>query len=263
MKAGLGRVGGESAMAQIAEEALSAGQSILQELAGQHLETERLRREIRSEAAAWHHLFSVIPAACVMTDPNGFVLNANRSAGLFLNLAPKSLKGRELIVFIEDRAAFGAILQQVAYRDSPVQASVMIRPRERKPAPAQITAAPAIPQDRTVWLWFLIAASDVQPGISVSSARCSPSADDAPFGTSCHSIADEGVTCHRCGAITQGHHDSSVDCLETLGDEIRMLQNRIRYLRDRQHEFSDHCIDAGSIQPARTAASDGSIVGAR
>ena len=254
MKLGPHRVDGESALAQIAEDALSAGQSLLQELAGQHLECERLRQEIRSEADAWHHLFAHIPTPCVMTDQNGFVLNANRSAGLLLNLAPKSLKGRELIVFSEDRAAFGALLQQVAYGNSPVQASVTIRPRERKPSRAEIIAVPASPQESAVWLWFLSAAGDVQPDVAVVSERFADLADDTVLGTGSRLSVEEAVTCHRCGAITQGYHESTNDCVDTLVEETRMLQDRIRYLQDRRAKFSGGRVDEGCFEQAAAAA---------
>jgi PAS domain-containing protein len=261
LKLGPRRVGGESAVAQIAEDALGASQSILQELAGQHLECERLRREARSEAAAWDHLFAVIPAACVITDQNGFVLNANKPAGVLLNLAPKSLKGRELIVFSEDRAAFGAVLQQVANGRSPVQASVMIRPRERKPSRAQIIAVPASPQDSAMWLWFLIAAGDAQPDITVPPDRFPDSVENTVSGTESRLSVEEAGTCHRCGAITHGYHESTNDCVDTLVEEMRMLQDRIRYLQGRRAKFSGGRVDEDCLEHVATAASYAAVNG--
>jgi hypothetical protein len=56
---------------QVVEEALTACEGLLRDLAGAHLECERLRAEARAEAAAWEHLFEAMPGPCILTDTDG------------------------------------------------------------------------------------------------------------------------------------------------------------------------------------------------
>jgi PAS domain-containing protein len=146
---------GRAAGAELVENALTLCDSLLRDLAGLHLECDNLRAEVRTRAAAWDHLFEVMPAACVLTDSAGEILNANRPAGTLLNLSAKALKGRQLGVFSEDRQAFETLLLALAASDDQRQATLVLRPRDRKPADIDVVIVPATEARPARWLWFL------------------------------------------------------------------------------------------------------------
>ena len=112
-------------LAQVTEDALALCESRLQELAAGYLEQERLRSEVRAEANAWEHLFTTMPLACVLADRNGSIVDANRAAGELLNLGPKRLKGRSLLLFSQDRTAFMDIVREAVDQTGPVTASTI------------------------------------------------------------------------------------------------------------------------------------------
>ncbi len=65
------------------------------------------------------------------------------------------LKGRELLVFSQDRQTFRALLQEIDQkRSTELRAPMILRPRERKPLMTQVHVAPAPGRDQT-WLWIV------------------------------------------------------------------------------------------------------------
>lgn len=146
----------------LTEDALSMCDSLLRELAGARRESDRLREDIRTSEAAWEHLFELMPGARLLTDPSGFILNANRAAGVLLNLSAKRLKNRELGLFYEDRQAFRALVQRLSSSGGDeLRATLTLRARERKPAAMHVAVKPLPSRDR-FWLWFLTPASQGQ-----------------------------------------------------------------------------------------------------
>ncbi len=213
-------------LAQVTEDTLSTCESMLQELAADYLECERLREDVRAEAAGWEHLFAAMPIACVVADRNGCIIDANHAAGILLNLGAKRLKGRNLLLFSRDRAAFMAIAERAADRTDPVEASLVLRPRERKPLPVTIIVVPPLPDSSGPWLWFLTApvATPADATIDVSAIE--------PGGPAFE--ADASTGCARCGdEASNGRHASQTDCLEMLEHRIRTLHSRIAEVRDR------------------------------
>src|SRR5688500_15458414 len=83
---------GRAAGAELMENALTLCDSLLRDLAGIHLECDKLRGEVRRCSAAWDHLFEMMPSPCLLTDGAGEIVNANRAAGTVLNLSAKALK---------------------------------------------------------------------------------------------------------------------------------------------------------------------------
>jgi PAS domain-containing protein len=147
----------------LTESVFATCDSLLRELAGSQLECDRLRAEVRTSAAAWTHLFDVIPGACLLTDSVGSIVNANRAAGVLLNLSAKRLKDRELVVFSGDRAAFAALIHRLARGgDDELRATLTVRPRERRPVDMDVVIVP-LPDERSrLWLWFLAPAAERQ-----------------------------------------------------------------------------------------------------
>lgn len=143
----------------VAEEALSMCDALVRELAGAQLVRDQLRAEIRAADAAWDHLFEVMPSAGLLTDSESLILNANRAASLLLNVSATHLKGRELLVFSQDRQTFRALLRQMAQeRGTELRAGLLLRPRERKPLMTQVHVVAAPGRDQ-VWLWIVTPAA--------------------------------------------------------------------------------------------------------
>jgi PAS domain-containing protein len=213
-------------LAEVTEDTLATCESMLQELAGGYMECERLREDVRAEAAAWERLFAAMPVACVVADRNGCILEANHAAGTLLNLGAKRLRGRNLLLFSRDRAAFMAIAERAADATDPVEASLVLRPRERKPLPVAILVVPPSPDSPGPWLWFLTAAVAAPADATID--------DSAIEGAVPAFEADALAGCARCGdEASDGQHASDADCLEALEHRIRTLHSRIAEVRDR------------------------------
>jgi len=147
---------------ELAEEALSMCDALVRELGGAQLAQDGLRADLRAAEAAWGHLFDLIPSACVLTDAASSILRANRAAGVLLNVSATHLKGRELLVFSQDRDTFRALLKELDRNASAeLRARVTLRPRERKPAVMQLQVAPSPGRDRA-WLWILTPAGGAE-----------------------------------------------------------------------------------------------------
>ena len=92
-----------AAPSDVAEEALSICDALIRELAVAQRVSDQLRADIRAADAAWDHLFQIMPSAGLLTDRASVILNANRAASQLLNVSATHLKGRELLVFSQDR----------------------------------------------------------------------------------------------------------------------------------------------------------------
>jgi PAS domain-containing protein len=79
------------------------------------LEIERLARERRRYAV----LFELAPDACLVTDAEGTIREANVAAGLLLGAAPASLAGKTLESFVplEQRRVFSGKVAVIAAGD--------------------------------------------------------------------------------------------------------------------------------------------------
>ena len=223
-KGGLRIAGHESPLTELTDEALSACDSLLQQLAALQLERDRLRRELQAESKAWEHLFNVIPTPSALTDDSGLILSVNRAAGLFLNIGPERLKGRMLLIFAEDRAAFAALVHRLPVEKGSLRLTVTMRPRERKPVKATLSVMRAAPENSAVWLWFMVstAAANATPALVAA-----PNDGSENLAVTPEIIDGQSVPCHRCGGRTwNGHHFSSDDCAESLDDEARVQQSR-------------------------------------
>lgn len=135
---------------------------LLRELAGAHLESERLRQELKTEAATWIHLFDVNPGPCVLTDEAGVICSANRAAAVLLNTSSRRLQDRPLLLFSQNRTAFAALLKSLGQGAGDVRTTLLFQPRERKTVSVDLLVVP-LSADRTDrWVWFLSQGTDVQ-----------------------------------------------------------------------------------------------------
>ena len=249
VKGGLRIAGHDSPLTELTDDALSACDSLLRQVAAQQLERDRLRRELHAEARAWQHLFAVSPTPSILTDAGGYILAVNRAAGLFLNVSPGRLKGRTLLMFTEERGAFASMVERLPYESGAVQASFTIRPRERKPVKAVVVVTPAAPDTTGVWLWFMVPAVQA-PATASLSARYEGISETTTFA---EPEAGEPVLCHRCGGdIGNGHHFSSDQCAESLDQEIESVQSRLQHLRHHSEEFSQRHKSEGPATARRS-----------
>jgi PAS domain-containing protein len=75
-----------------------------------------------------------VPTACVWTDADGVIADANEAACTLLNISKPRVAGKPLMLFVTDREALFSSLGSL--RDGPVrtvEADLMVRPRERRP----------------------------------------------------------------------------------------------------------------------------------
>ena len=149
----------DSGLEDLLTDALAACDSLLFELAGARLELDRSVSSAKDDAADWSFLFDRMPVACVATDANGVITNANRSAALLLNLSAKNLGYRMLMHFFDGRDSFSQLLQSLTVELPPVRASLSLRPRERASVGTDVIVVPRTPGDLTIWLWFLVPAT--------------------------------------------------------------------------------------------------------
>ncbi len=157
----LSKRGGVGRSADLIESALSTCDSLIRDLAGAKLECDRLRAAVRAADDAWDHLFEIVPGACLLADGAGWIVDANRLAGSLLNVSAKHLKGRELRIFAEDRAAFATLLRRLDHRrDWECRATLTFRPRERKPAAMDLVIRPLSGGYEGTWIWFLTTATE-------------------------------------------------------------------------------------------------------
>ena len=139
---------------ELLDDALATCTTLLQELAGAHMMIDQATAARHQEAARWDHLFGEMLVPCVLTDGQGCILDANRSASQLLNLSCRALKERLLLHFVPDREGFQAMLRTVRMERSPQRARLVVRPRERAPVRAHVMVCPEGPGESQAWLWF-------------------------------------------------------------------------------------------------------------
>jgi PAS domain S-box-containing protein len=126
-------------------------------VAEEHLQTQaeeiaRVQSMLSRERTHYHELFDRAPAPYLLTDRHGNVLEANRRAVEFLNLAGVHLHGKPLAAFMppEDRTSFRELLSKPMGTDAVSHVEVCLQPRGLPPVHAALSVAPALSHDGTV-----------------------------------------------------------------------------------------------------------------
>ena len=83
-----------------------------------------------AESLNRQYLLDQMPVACVTTDDASVIQYANQPAAELLNVSAKHLRGRLLLHFATDRAAFGHLLQNLPLKGAQVDATVSMRVRQ-------------------------------------------------------------------------------------------------------------------------------------
>lgn len=153
LRGGLRRPGAESPLGDVLEDALTTWGALLKDFAVAKLNCERLRIEVNAQAAAWQHLFDVMPGACLVTDGHGIIRNANPEASRLLHLSVKHLQDRQLFLFIVDRDALNAVLRRLGDANQACRTLLTIRPRDRRPIKMDVSVI-QVASNEPLWFWF-------------------------------------------------------------------------------------------------------------
>lgn len=129
---------------QVANEHLQAQ---LEELAAARLRADDVSRR-------FEEFLQVVPIACIWSDPQGVILEANDTAAALLNVTRARLAGKPLMLFLSDRPRFfGALAALSAPDGGVVETDITVRPRERRPRLVRLTGRVLASESR--WCWFL------------------------------------------------------------------------------------------------------------
>jgi PAS domain-containing protein len=148
------------------EGALEQLRAAQDQLVAQRDELSAAQALLEVERRKYWQLFDAVGDACVVTTPDGEILEANRAAAALLNISQRFLIGRSLAVFVcTDRARVLAHAKRLAEYGGTAEWIFSIRPRERAPFDAACRVAASDVGERTL-RWLLKPVSDevtVQP----------------------------------------------------------------------------------------------------
>lgn len=118
--------------------------------------------EVRSDAkrieARFNEFRNLLPVACLCTDREGQIVDANVSGGDLLNVAPRHLLGKPLSLYMVDRDRFYTMLTGARVSKDCIRGNLAVRPRERKPRSMAVQLA----QMDEDFYWFFYEASGAQ-----------------------------------------------------------------------------------------------------
>lgn len=135
------RAGAEQAESKLLPRALKEIENLLADLrtAQEQLVESRqrvddLQDQLSRQRQRYWDLFETFPDACVMTDADSLIIEANRAAADLFNVSQRYLVGKQLSVFVcEDRAGLLRAIGSATPDREPIQVPFRLRPRERAP----------------------------------------------------------------------------------------------------------------------------------
>jgi PAS domain S-box-containing protein len=119
-------------------------------LVSQNEEMARIQLELEAERKRYKDLFDFAPEAFILTDFNGTIREANRTTATLLNVEPKFMTGKPLIVFIadEERKEFRSRLSRLYQIPTRMELKFRLQPRDKAPVPAHLTVGTVYNRDR-------------------------------------------------------------------------------------------------------------------
>lgn len=96
-------------------------------------EVAELRADSNRVEAQFSEFRDALPVCCVLTDDTGLIAEANTAAGELLNVAPRHLTGKPLLLYVAQRDRFFTLLNAARLATEPARDELLVRPRERKP----------------------------------------------------------------------------------------------------------------------------------
>jgi PAS domain-containing protein len=123
-------------------------------------ELAALRTHCEATAARLEEFIETVPIACLWTDQAGVIVESNDAAAALLNVARPRLAGKPLLLFVADRSSlFHAMSGLRAVAGGAVELETLVRPRERRPRNARLTARVMNHDNR--WCWFIRASEEI------------------------------------------------------------------------------------------------------
>ncbi|MFQ4141188.1 response regulator [Chlorogloeopsis sp. ULAP02] len=100
--------------------------------------------DLAVELQHYYELFNFAPDAYLLTDAQGIILKANRTAGALFNILPNFLIGKPLANFVAEaeRSLFRIKLNQLSQLDSVQEWEIAMCPRGSQPFDATLMVAP-------------------------------------------------------------------------------------------------------------------------
>lgn len=126
-------------------------------VANEHLhaqiaELSALRQSETALAERFAEFLDVLPVACLWTDDNGTISEANAAAAELLNVAAARLPGKPLSLFVSERQEFFAALATLGTRQTDhLETEMVLRPRERRQRRVQMVAHRLRHDARLAW----------------------------------------------------------------------------------------------------------------
>ena len=119
---------------------------LMDEVAGIKVGSARLETQLAEFREA-------VPIPCILTDVQGAIWETNVRAGDLLNVAPRHLAGKPLSLYMVHRDEFFALMNGLKFGDHSPAATLMVRPRERKPRLMDTTVTRLPEADRLCWFF--------------------------------------------------------------------------------------------------------------
>lgn len=151
------------------EELQVANEQLAEQMAG----LAAARHDVETVHSRHREFINSLPLACVWTDDQGIVDEANESTAQLLNVSAARLPGKPLALYVTSRAAFFDALAMLRDRAA-VEVTIEVRPREQKPRKMRLLAQ-RLEQDTRI-CWLLREAAD-QPQVEPGSAGDPSGAD--------------------------------------------------------------------------------------
>ncbi|MFP5273860.1 PAS domain-containing protein [Coleofasciculus sp.] len=119
-------------------------QVAMEELLVQAEESAAMQIKLAAERQRYQDLVEFLPSACLETDTNGKITQANRAAAKMLNISQRFLVGKPLDIFLikSDRRKFPAKLIEIQQRNVKQEWIAQIQPRQGEPLEAALTVTP-------------------------------------------------------------------------------------------------------------------------
>jgi len=153
-------------------------QVAMEELLAQAEESIAMQVQLTAERQRYQDLFQFSPHACLETDTQGEILEANQAAAKLLNVSQGFLVGKPLALYLikSDRRKFRSQLVQIQQRNLQQEWIAQIQPRQSEPLKVILTVSPYCDKDnQSISLhWSIQQISDRQ-------SRLRKDSDDHPI----------------------------------------------------------------------------------
>lgn len=119
-------------------------QVAIEQLVSQAEELATTRVQLEDQCQRYQDLFEFLPYAYLVTDPQGTIQEANRTAGTLLNISQQFLVGKPLDIFVSksERCTFSTKIIQLQQSEGVQEWVLQMQPRQGQPFDAAVTIAP-------------------------------------------------------------------------------------------------------------------------